>query len=235
MKPDEKQTKRLREQAPQDELALIIQEAIASVEKDLTLEDAGWVNLSGVTGEVITGQERVSNVKLSRLYALKDPMGKQAIRLWTDYTFGSGITWDAEEETTKKVLEAFWNSKTNQAVLSARGQRKSSDKLLIDGEIFFAIFLGAQGVSTIRWIDPLEVTEIIANPDDKEDIRYYRRQWMDAQNKQQDAYYRSTTNIKDEATLDSTGQSRQKTEDALIYQLTYNTITRGETRYCCRP
>jgi len=178
---DEKQTKRLRELAPQDDLALIIQEAVASVEKDLTLEDEGWINLSGVTGEVITGQERVSNVKLSRLYALKDPMGKQAVRLWTDYTFGTGITWDADDDGAKKVLEAFWNSKDNQAVLSARGQRKSSDKLLIDGEIFFAIFLGAQGGSTIRWIDPLEITEIIANHEDKEDIRYYRRQWMDSQ------------------------------------------------------
>lgn len=222
MKPNEKQTKRLRELAPQDELALIIQEAVASVETDLTLEDAGWINLSGVTGEVITGQERISNIKLSRLYAQKDPMGKQAIRLWTDYTFGSGITWDAEDDATERVLEAFWNSKENQKILGAAGQRKSSDKLLVDGEIYFAIFLGAEGAATIRRIDPLEITEIITNPNDKEDERYYRRQWMDAQNKQRDAYYRSTTNIKDEATLDSLGVSRQKTEDALVYRLEYN-------------
>jgi len=221
----EKQETRLTEQSPRDELELIIQEATASVEKDLALEDAGWVNLSGATGEVITASERITNVKLSRLYALKDPMGKQAIRLWTDYTFGSGITWQAEDEKVTKALEGFWGSKANQSILSARGQRKSSDKLLIDGEVFFAVFLGANGTATIRHIDPLEITEIITNPEDKEDIRYYKREWSDAQAKPHTAIYRSSTNIKDESALDQKGTSVTKTDDALIYHLTNNTIT----------
>jgi len=167
----------LRELAPRDELEILIREATASVEADLALEDAGWINLSGQTGDVITSQERITNLQLSRLYATKDPMGKQAIRLWTDYTFGSGMAWDTEDDKTKKALEGFWDSQANQAVLSARGQRKSSDKLLIDGEVFFAIFLGPEGKAKIRLIDPLEITEIITDPDDKEDVRFYRRQW----------------------------------------------------------
>jgi len=222
----EKQETRLTEQSPGDELEMLIREATASVEADLALEDAGWVNLSAATGEVITASERITNVKLSRLYALKDPMGKQAIRLWTDYTFGSGITWQAEDEKVTKALEGFWGSKANQSIFSARGQRKSSDKLLIDGEVFFAIFLGANGAATIRHIDPLEITEIIANPEDKEDIRYYRREWSDAQAKPHTVIYRSFSNIKDEATLDQSGKSVTKTDDALIYHLTFNTITK---------
>ena len=87
----------MRDNAPRDELELLIMEASASVEADLALEDAGWVNLSGTTGDVITSQERINNLKLSRLYATKDPRGKQAIRLWTDYTFGTGMVWDTEE------------------------------------------------------------------------------------------------------------------------------------------
>lgn len=225
---DKKQDIRLTELAPRDELELIIKEAIASVEEDLALEDEGWINLSGTTGDVITAAARITNLKLSRLYATKDPMGKQAIRLWTDYTFGTGMTWSVAEENkkTKEALESFWNSKENQAVLSARGQRKSSDKLLIDGEVFFAIFLGSsKEPAKIRRIDPLEITEIITNPDDREDVRYYLRHWIDAQSKLHDDYYRSTTNEKDIATLDGLGTSRTKTEDALIYHLTYNTTT----------
>lgn len=221
----EKPEARLRELAPRDELDILLREATASVEADLTLEDAGWINLSGATGEVITSSERITNIKLSRLYALKDPMGKQAIRLWTDYTFGSGITWQSEDDAVTKVLESFWDSKANKNILSARGQRKSSDKLLIDGEVFFAIFLGAKGEAKIRHIDPLEITEIITNPEDIEDIRYYRRQWSDPQGKPHDTIYRSSTNIKDEATPDMYGKSVSKTDDALIYHLTYNTIT----------
>ena len=218
-----KQEIRLRELAPRDEIEFLIQEATQAVEDDLALEDAGWINLSSTTGDVITDAERIVNLKLSRLYATKDPMGKQAIRLWTDYTFGNGMVWDTEDEGAKKALESFWDAKANQSVLGARGQRKSSDKLLIDGEVFFALFLGT--TATIRWIDPLEITEIITDPDDKENIKFYRRQWTDAQGTSHTGAYRSVTNTKDEATKDAAGASVQKTEDALIYHLAYNTIT----------
>ena len=228
----DKEDTRLKELAPRDEIALLIREASASVEATLALEDAGWINLSGTTGDVVTARERITNLKLSRLYATKDPLGKQSIRLWTDYTFGTGMTSHApkekkatEESKTEEVRKAFWDSKDNQAVLSARGQRKSSDKLLIDGEVFFAIFLGAKGAAKIRRIDPLEITEIITDPDDKEDVKFYRREWMDAQNGVHNDYYRSTTNIKNEAAKDSQGGSVEKTEDALVYHLTYNTTT----------
>jgi len=219
-------------QVPRDELDIIIREATTAVEADLALEDAGWIALSARTGDVITGQERIANLQTSRLYALKDPLAKQAIRLWTDYTFGTGMTShapkekDSEEETkTEEVRSAFWDSKANQCILSARGQRKLSDKLLIDGEVFFALFLGPDGEVKIRTIDPLEITEIITDPDDKEDVRFYKREWTDTNGGGHTDFYRSTTNIKNIATQDSGRISRQKTEDALIYHLTYNTIT----------
>lgn len=222
----DKQETRLRELAPRDELEFLIREATQTVEDELRLEDAGWINLSATSPDVITDANRILNLKLSRLYYTKDPLGKQSIRLWTDYTFGSGITWSVPEENkaAKEALEAFWDSPANQAVLSARGQRKSSDKLLVDGEVFFAIFLGAKGIAKIRRIEPLEITEIITDPDDIEDVRYYRRQWADRQGGMHDDYYRSTTNIMDEATKNIQGQPVQKTADALVYHLTYNTI-----------
>ena len=135
------------------------------------------------------------------------------------------MVWNSDDEAAKKVLDGYWNSKANQAVLSARGQRKSSDKLLIDGEVFFALFLGNKDDTKIRRIDPLEITEIITDPDDKEDVRYFKREWTDAQNKPHVDYYRSTTNTKDKAALDSYGALVTATDVALIYHHTYNTIT----------
>lgn len=228
----DEQTTRLRELAPRDEIALLIMEATTSVEATLALEDKDWINLSAATGDVITAQERITNLKLSRLYSAKDPLGKQSIRLWTDYTFGTGMTSHApkeeeaaEESKTEEVRKAFWESKANQNVLSARGQRKSSDKLLIDGEIFFAIFLGAEGAAKIRYINPLEITEIITDPDDKEDVKFYRRAWTDAQSKPHETIYRSTINIKGESAQDMYGKAVKHNDDALIYHLTYNTTT----------
>lgn len=203
----------------------ILREATASVEQELALEDEGWIHLSANRSDVITASERISNLKKSRTYYVKDPMARQAIRLWTDYAFGPGMTWDCEDEGAKKALESFWDNKANRSILSARGQRQSSDRLLVDGEIFFAIFLGANGDSKIRTIDPLEITEIITDTGDIERILYYKREWTDGQSVSHATIYRSTTNIKNEAGKDSNGTTVQKTDDALVYHMAYNTIT----------
>jgi len=217
-----KKADKVAQYAPGGELESILMEATAGVEADLRLEDAGWQNLSGTTSEVIPASNRIANLKLSRLYATKDPLGKQAIRLWTDYTFGTGMTWSCDEDGTKKVLEAFWNNPANAKVLSAAGQRKSSNKALVDGEVFFAIFLGAEGQSKIRFIDPLEITEIITNIDDKDDVKYYKREWSDPTGKPHQDIYQDISNPKDEGEVDSTGAKVQKTQEALILHAIFN-------------
>jgi len=223
----DKENAKIKEAQPTDELGEIIREATQSVEDMLALEDAGWINLGSQSADVITAAARVTNLKLSRLYAVKDPLGKQSIRLWTDYTFGTGMTWSVNEDNkrTKDVLEAFWNDPENKSVLSNRGQRKSSDKLLIDGEVFFIVFLGAQGKATIRFVEPLEITEIITDSDDKEKVLFYKRSWSGPQGDAHTTIYRSHTNLKDEKGVDSAGNLLSSTDDGLVYHLTYNTTT----------
>lgn len=201
----------------------LIQEATTSVEKDLALEDAGWINLSGGGGWVIPDATRQTNLQRSRIAYMKDPLARQAIRIWTDYTFGSGITYKAKEDKTGEVLEGFWGANENKALLSPRGQRKLSDKLLVDGELFLALFLGPEK-SIVRSIDPLEITEIITNPEDIEDVRYYRRSWL-MNNTPKVSIYRSFTNKKDEGVEDALGKEVKKNEDAFVVHLTYNTIS----------
>jgi len=222
--------KRLRELSPRNEVDEIIREATQQVEDELRLEDAGWINLTSVSGEVLTDQERILNLKLSRLYYTKDPLGAQAVRLWTDYTFGTGLTWSVpdakgEGKQTADVLKAFWENPANQTVLSVRGQRKSSDKDLVDGEIFFALFLGAKGEVKIRRIDPLEITEIITDADDIENVLYYRRVWSDRTQKIHETIYRSISNIAGIKATDTQGNTITQNDDALVYHLTFRTIT----------
>jgi hypothetical protein len=212
-----------------DEFDQILLEATSSVEASLSLEDKGWLSLGDTSGDSISVDKRIESVKQSRLYRSWDPLANQAIRIWTDYTFGPGMSWEVEEESkqTKTVLDDFWYSRDNQPIFGSRGQRKCSQKLLTDGEIFFAIFLGKQ--STIRTINPLEITEIITDPEDRETPRFYKREWTDQQSQAHVDYYRSYLNIKNESTKDMYGANVQKTQDALIYHLAWNTIgQRGE-------
>jgi len=201
-------------------LGKVFKEAYKSVEDVFASEDKGWINMSKLIqkGEY-TEEQKKSIIKRSRYYAQIDPMATQALRLWSDYTLGTGIIRKAEDKKVKKILDDFWDARINKPVLSCKGQRKNSYKLLTDGNVYFALFLGAEGKVTVRRIDTLEITDVITNPDDKEDIRYYKREWTNTQGKSVKAYYRSWQNIKDEGVLDSSGKLITKTEEALIYHM----------------
>ena len=207
------------------EFEQMLKEALTDAEKALSLEDAGYIKLGSGNSLEMDGATRSRNVKRSRYYYNFDPLASQAIRLWTDYTFGSGISYSSDNERVQAVLDAFWDNPDNRKLLSESGQRKSSDKCLVDGEVFFALFPGPAGEVKIRWIDPLEITEIISDPDDKESVRYYKRDWVDPQGKQHlDTYYRDIRNKEDIPTPDSTGKMITATEDALVYHLPFHTI-----------
>lgn len=219
----------LREALPTPMFRQYLREATQSVEDELMAEDIGWITSSGGTASGLESNTRIASVVTSRQYYYTDPMAAQAIRLWTDYTFGSGMTWNSEHENAKKVLEGIWNDPANQCIYSARGQRLSSDKHLVDGEIFFALFLGTKNEAQVRRIDPLEITELISTDDDMDNVRYYRREWVDRQSAQHNAIYRSTTNPKGEPATDIYGKTVEQTEEALVYHLPFRTLGRRGT------
>lgn len=209
------------------ELRTLIREATQQVEDELEIEDQGWYR-AGTAAQVITELSRQDYVKLSRLYYTKDPLAKQAIRLWTDYTFGTGMTWSCEDDKANNALSGYWNARENQVVLSAKGQRRASTKLLVDGELFIALFMGPQGKVTVRLIDPLEITELITDPDDKENERYYRRMWFDTHGQMHDDYYPSHRNNQDVGCLDYAGHMVRATfngRDVLVYHLAWDNLT----------
>jgi len=223
MKKKKENIKETKEITIEDvKLGKVFKEAYKSVEDVFASEDKGWINMSKLIqkGEY-TEEQKKSIIKRSRYYAQIDPMATQALRLWSDYTLGTGIIRkvDDKHENVKKILDDFWDARINKPVLSCKGQRKNSYKLLTDGNVYFALFLGSEGKVTVRRIDPLEITDVITNPDDKEDIRFYKREWTNTQGKSVKAYYRSWQNIKDEGVLDSKGKLITKTEEALIYHM----------------
>jgi hypothetical protein len=128
-----------------------LKEAYTRADIELALDDRGWLNPSGRVISEMDAQTRSTLVNKSRLYWGRDPMAKQAVRLWTDYALGTGITFQSEDDATQKKLQAFMRDRRNRKVMSSEGQRKSSKKLLVDGEVFFAIFTDGES-KVIRWL-----------------------------------------------------------------------------------
>ncbi len=213
---------------PASPLRVEIIEASRQTEEMLALEDQGWLRLGQqVAPGGQTDAERKESVAQARVYGARDPLGVQSIRLWTTYAFGTGMTFDVPDKAAKKVVDKFWLAPENRGVLSSAGQRKSSDRVLTDGEIFFAVFVDAQKNARIRRIDPLEITAFITDPDDAEDVKFYQRTWTNAQGKQGVAYYRSAMNQTNEPAKGSDGSEVRSTgdaEDAVVFHLAINSI-----------
>jgi hypothetical protein len=139
----------------------------------LNQEDRGWIRFGDLTGELVP-LGRVETVRRARMYFQGDPMAKQAVRLWTDYAFGQGLSFKAKNPDVQRALERFWRDRRNRGVFRAIGQHLSSKKLLIDGELFLAVFATDTG-PVVRRLDPLEIEMIYSDPNDQERPLFYQR------------------------------------------------------------
>jgi hypothetical protein len=159
-----------------------IKEAYTRADLELALDDRGWLVLG--KQKIDSDLDPVTRNKLiimSRVYWAKDPLAKQAVRLWTDYSLGQGMSYNAEDDGVQTNLDTFVKHRRNKSIMGSEGQRRSSKKLLVDGELFFAIFTEGDATKTIRRIDCLQMTDIISDPDDDEHVLGYRRQMANNQ------------------------------------------------------
>ena len=164
-----------------------IREAASSrADMMLALEDQGWIRL-GKNAEMDAFTRR-EVVEKARFYWHIDPLAKQAVRLWTDYSIGTGMSFRAKDQKAQTLLETFWKHRKNRKLLGPEGQRKSSHKLLIDGEVFFAVFKGEPPL--LRRIDPLQISKIITHPEDEETPVYYQRDLVTDTGGQVTKFYR---------------------------------------------
>lgn len=151
-----------------------LQESLTQADIELALDDRGWLGFNRSNPAELDPRTRRVVVERSRLYWARDPLAKQAVRLWTTYAFGNGLTYEAKDKEVQTKLDQFFKSRKNRMMLNSAGQQKNSNKLLIDGEVFFAMF-ATDPAYTLRTIDPLQIDKIISDPDDEETILCYRR------------------------------------------------------------
>ena len=155
-------------------------------------EDRGWVNLLNRDGQGMTERARRETVKNSRASAMLDGLCKQIISLWTSFGIGTGVTWTAEDDSpTQIALDEIWKNPANRSIFSMQGQRTSSNKLLIDGELPLIIF--GERDFEIRRTNPLNI-QIAYDPDDMDTPRYYVRVWLDNKGEKR-VVYRDWMNV----------------------------------------
>lgn len=157
----------------------LYQERLAELE--LALEDEGWRRI-GMEGEMEFSPQGLRKiVSLSRIMFLKNPVIQRAVEVRSFYVWGQGVKIEADDERANDIIQKFLDDKLNRKVFTGHAARvKKDQKLQIDGNIFFVLFTNSiDGTVKIRTAPMEEITDIITNPQDREEVWFYLREWTE--------------------------------------------------------
>lgn len=155
-----------------------LEERIAELE--FQKEYAGWTHLGGESSYEFTVSYLQRIVARARLFFLHNPLINRAVTLQSDYVFAQGMNIVATDKKINPVIQAFIDNKGNQRELTGHQAKLLKEQtLMIDGNIFFVLFTARDddGMVQVRTILVDEITDIITNPDDANEVWYYKREW----------------------------------------------------------
>lgn len=165
----------IREQLDADTIALLLDQ--------LQYEDYG------TEGRGTTDQERLSAVTQARGLFRYNPLAQWAVMLWTGWGMGDNVSVQMDTEAHQGIWDEFYTAQRNAAVMGRKELGEMSDWLLVTGNRLLVLFTStATGATTVRVIDGVGV-EAICNPNDKNEVWFYRRSLYDQHGGSVDLYY----------------------------------------------
>lgn len=155
------------------------------------MDMAGWESLAGRTADYLTSEpRRALAVQGSRALVWSDNNASATIKTWTDYGFGRSVSVYPKAETDVPSWQKFWTAPYNRHVLGDREIHKLSDGTLVDGETFLAFFASrATGRTRVRRVDTGEIVDYKTNPQDKYEVAWWKRAWVDEQGTSHELWY----------------------------------------------
>lgn len=160
-----------------DTIALF-EERIAEIE--LARDNIGWEKL-GVDQAVEVSLDYLRRmVATSRVFFLQNPLINRAVTLQCDYVFAQGVNIQARDKDVNAVIQEFLDDQQNKKEITAhKGRLEKEQTLILDGNVFLVLFTDTvdTGKVKVRSILVEEITDIITNPDDANEIWFYKREW----------------------------------------------------------
>jgi hypothetical protein len=167
----------------EQEGSLLLQETVADLE--LALEDVGWRKLSnGVASEFTAdGRRRVS--ALCRLMAISHPLIKRGLTLRIGYIWGQGVEVtarvkddEAVQAQVNELLDAF-DADNEDSLVGSQACEELERAQGTDGNVYLALFTSTlTGRVQVRSTPTDEITDIICNPEDRDEPWFYVREYV---------------------------------------------------------
>lgn len=186
----------LRESAPDPEVKRLraelettnyrLEEAAHSMEA-LYREDRGWVQIGQDFEREMSAEGRKQAAQLCRAMAVLNPLVKRGLSIRAGYVWGQGLGVTAADgvetgtQDVNTVVQAFLDDEGNRrAFTGAQAHEELEKQLGTDGNVYAVLFSNpATGFTRVRTLDPLEMTDIITNPQDSSEAWFYRRDFVE--------------------------------------------------------
>lgn len=153
-------------------------ETIAELElKLLDLSEPGWLPL-GTSEDFDFSRDFLDDlVRKSRLYAIKNPLIKQQVRVYTNYVWGQGISVTGKG-AVNDVMQAFLSA-NRRAVFGYKAAARLNRSLMTDGTVALRLFPNiSTGAVKVRPLRFDELRARITNPDDASEDWFWLRSYV---------------------------------------------------------
>ena len=138
----------------------------------LAFDDAGWNTVSSATSNgSFTLDELQKAAARIRETSEGNPLLKRGCGLRTSYIFGRGVEFGNLQPRFQKVFDLPQNQ---DVLFSPEAQVINERSHFTDGQFFV---LGNVSTKAFQRVPFDQITAIVTNPDDNEDVWYFRRTW----------------------------------------------------------
>jgi hypothetical protein len=156
-------------------------------ELELALEDRGWVRETTLAALEFSRYGVQQLIRICRIYGIKNPIIKRIAEICELYVFGRGIEIRSDDDTANEVIQDFLAA--NDAEMGHNGLAEKEKDIQTDGALYFGLATDPNGNVRVIMIDPLEIMDVVTDPDDSAHPLYFQRQWsrvtLDASSGQQ--------------------------------------------------
>lgn len=149
----------------------------------LALEDRGWDRIGSLSGLDEFDKDYLTRAaKMCRASAVINPLVGRAINLRIAYVWGSGVEISARQgedapQDVAAVVQGFLDDPLNRAAFTSAQAREENERALAtDGNVVLILVTSPlTGRVQVRSVPFSEVTDLIRNPDDRDDVWFVRR------------------------------------------------------------
>jgi hypothetical protein len=144
-------------------------------ELELALEDRGWVREVTRAALEFSRYGVQQLIGICRVYGIKNPIIKRIAEICELYVFGRGIEIRSDDDTANQVIQDFLHD--NDAEMGHNGLAAKETSIQTDGALYFGLATDNKGKVRVVMIDPLEIMDVVTDPDDTGKPLYFKRSW----------------------------------------------------------